>query len=77
MVPCTTLGAPEGAVVTQHGFAFDWWCTLYRCLCTGERGVGKTGKRLHYKGSIFHRIIPEFMCQAGVPLLRLMRELAK
>ena len=25
----------------------------------GEKGVGKSGKRLHYKGSTFHRIIPE------------------
>lgn len=24
-------------------------------LCTGERGVGKLGKPLHYKGSAFHR----------------------
>jgi cyclophilin family peptidyl-prolyl cis-trans isomerase len=31
----------------------------FRALCTGERGVGKSGKRLAFKGSIFHRIIPE------------------
>eukprot|EP00929_Paragymnodinium_shiwhaense_P106749 TRINITY_DN723_c0_g1_i2.p1 TRINITY_DN723_c0_g1~~TRINITY_DN723_c0_g1_i2.p1 ORF type:complete len:378 (-),score=92.33 TRINITY_DN723_c0_g1_i2:248-1381(-) len=31
----------------------------FRCLCTGERGVGAvSGKPLHYKGSIFHKIIP-------------------
>lgn len=35
----------------------------FRALCTGERGVGKSGKRLHFKGCVFHRIIPEFMCQ--------------
>jgi len=29
-----------------------------RCLCTGEKGVGKTTKKpLHYKGSIFHRVV--------------------
>jgi cyclophilin family peptidyl-prolyl cis-trans isomerase len=37
----------------------------FRALCTGEKGEGKSGKPLHFKGSGFHRIIPGFMCQVG------------
>jgi peptidylprolyl isomerase len=37
----------------------------FRALCTGEKGQGKAGKPLHFKGSKFHRVLPGSLIQAG------------
>ena len=36
----------------------------FRCLCTGEKRDAN-GKKLTFKGSVFHRVIPGFICQGG------------
>merc|ERR1712196_26067 len=62
-----TIGGQQAGRITMELYADKTPKTAenFRALCTGEKGVGKSGKPLHYKGSTFHRVITEFMAQGG------------
>lgn len=61
-------GLPAGRIVFElYADVAPRTAENFRALCTGEiEAMGEvTGKRLHYKGVIFHRVVRDFMVQAG------------
>ena len=41
-------------------------CENFRSLCTGDSGIGQTTEKpLHYMGTVFHRVVKDFMIQGG------------
>merc|ERR1719195_1608549 len=57
--------APKRITIGLFGSAVPKTVANFVHLCAGDKDEGSGGVPLHYKGSKFHRIIPNFMIQGG------------
>ena len=62
--------------ILGDGPSYRFSCALYsdtvprtaenfRCLCTGERGVSRSGQALQFRGSLVHKVVPRCLIEAG------------
>mmetsp|Transcript_89169 Transcript_89169/g.249547 ORF Transcript_89169/g.249547 Transcript_89169/m.249547 type:complete len:199 (-) Transcript_89169:105-701(-) len=57
--------APQRVTIGLFGAAVPKTVANFVHLCLGDKGKASSGVPLHFKGSKFHRIIPNFMIQGG------------
>ncbi|KAJ4823234.1 hypothetical protein Tsubulata_004503 [Turnera subulata] len=59
-------GNPIGRMVMElDAKSFPRTAENFRALCTGEKGIGMFGRPLHFKGTKFFQVRPNFFCCGG------------
>ncbi|CAA7013231.1 unnamed protein product [Microthlaspi erraticum] len=62
----TVDGKPAGRIVMElYADTTPVTAENFRALCTGEKGMGRFGKPLHYKGSIMHMVDIDYTLGGG------------
>ena len=53
------------ALPQQRFSKVGFFVSLFLLIISRKKGVGKSGKPVHFKGGTFHRIFPRFIIQGG------------